>query len=80
MIYRFRAECQDDVDAFSQLIPAGELVSMHVVDVQTLIRPLQHRLGMVVADSGYFAYQTLQAIDQQFSVLVTTSSLFKVKK
>ncbi|WP_020603881.1 transposase [Spirosoma spitsbergense] len=46
--------------------------------LKTLIAPLQQRLGIVVADSGYFAHHFLQAIYQQFSVLVTTPCLFKV--
>lgn len=48
--------------------------------LEILIRPLQHRLGLVVADSGYFSYPALQAIHKQFSVLVTTPCLFKVKE
>ena len=48
--------------------------------LETLIAPLQQRLGMVVADSGYFAQPVLQAIYQQFSVLVTTPCLFKVNQ
>ena len=48
--------------------------------LETLIGPLQCRLGLVVADSGYFSYPALQAIYKQFSVLVTTPCLFKVKE
>ena len=48
--------------------------------LETLITPLQQRLGIVVADSGYFAHHVPQAIYQQFSVLVTTPCLFKVKE
>ena len=47
--------------------------------LEALIAPLQHRLGMVVADSGYFAHHFLEAIYQQFSVLVTTPCLFKIE-
>ncbi|QMW01852.1 transposase [Spirosoma foliorum] len=42
--------------------------------LQTLIASLQQRLGMVLADSGYFAHHFLKAIYQQ---LVTTPCLFK---
>ncbi|GAB4051933.1 hypothetical protein [Spirosoma litoris] len=48
--------------------------------LETLIAPLKQRLGIVVADSGYFAHHFLQAIYQQFSVLVTTPYLLKVTK
>lgn len=48
--------------------------------LETLIRPLRQRLGIVVADSGYFAYHVLLTIYQQFSVLVTTPCSFKVKE
>lgn len=46
--------------------------------LETLIRPFQQGLGLVVADRGYFAQRVLQAIYQQFSVLVLTPCLFKV--
>ena len=48
--------------------------------LETLIAPLQHRLGVVMADSGYFAQHFLQAIYEQFSVLVTTPCLVKVNQ
>lgn len=48
--------------------------------LETLIAPLQHRLGIVVADSGYFAQHFLEAIYQRFSVLVITPCLFKIKE
>lgn len=44
----------------------------------TLVAPLQERLGVVVADSGYFAVRFLQAIYERFSILVTTPCLFKL--
>lgn len=46
----------------------------------TLVAPLQERLGVVVADSGYFAARFLQVIYERFSVLVTTPCLclFKI--
>ncbi len=46
--------------------------------LEKLIAPLTDRLGLVVADSGYFAGRFLQAIYDRFSVLVTTPCLFKV--
>ncbi|MBD2705405.1 hypothetical protein IC229_32630, partial [Spirosoma sp. BT702] len=46
--------------------------------LETLVAPLQERLGGVVADSGYFAVRFLQAIYNRFSILVTTPCLFKI--
>jgi hypothetical protein len=48
--------------------------------LETLIRPLKERVGVVVADSGYFASRILQTIYQQLQVLVTTPCLFKVSE
>ncbi|MDF7822364.1 transposase [Runella sp. MFBS21] len=46
--------------------------------LETLVAPLQQRLVVVVADSGYFAGRFLKAIHERFSILVTTPCLFKV--
>jgi hypothetical protein len=44
----------------------------------TLVAPLRDWLGMVVADKGYFASAYLEAVYQQFKVLVITPALFKI--
>jgi hypothetical protein len=48
--------------------------------LDTLIRPLKERVGVVVADSGYFATRILETIYQQLQVLVSTPCLCKVSE
>jgi len=45
--------------------------------LETLVTPLRTHLSMVMADKGYFSLAALQALYEQFSVLVITPSLFK---
>jgi hypothetical protein len=46
----------------------------------TLVAPLRANLSMVMADKGYFSLAALQALYEQFSVLVITPSLFKAER
>lgn len=46
----------------------------------TLVAPLRAWLGVVVADKGYFASAYLEAVYEQFKILVITPSLFKAQQ
>lgn len=48
--------------------------------LKTSVAPLQERLGVVVADSRYFASRFLQAIYDRKAIVVTTPYLFKVSR